>query len=191
LLVRLSLTLLALSLCPAPVHADDVRIYHGTVSNVTYAGVADATKSPVYVIVDHTTRELGFVRYYPETRVHLESTFPLTFDAVRPTGDPGPSSQIFLYAGEPVAGSTPVDQHRFRNVGKLATQPISSAATALVAKKLAYSYDFVALAALNAEASAKLKYQRKLTVASNDANLDLAGAIALVLDDLRDRNVID
>lgn len=191
MLVRLSLTLLALSLCPAPVRADDVRIYHGTLTNVTYANIADATRNPVYVIVDHTTHELGFVRYYPASRAHLESTLPLTFDAVRPTGEPGPSSQIFLYAGAPEAGSTPVDQHRLRNVGKLSTQPISSAATALVARKLAYSFDFVGLAAYNSEARATLKYQKKLTLASNDANLDLAGAIALVVQDLRDRNLID
>jgi hypothetical protein len=178
-------------LCAAPARADDVRIYHGTLSNVTYAGIADATRTPVYVIVDHTAPALGFIRYYPKTRTHVESSFPITFDAVRPSSDPGPTSQIFLYAGAPEAGSVPVDVHRLRNVGKLAVQPISSAATALVARKLAYSFDFVGLAAFNSEARATLKYQKKLTIASNDANLDLAGATALVLDDLRARNVID
>jgi hypothetical protein len=188
---RLALPLLAFALCAGAARADDVRIYHGKARYVTYANVADPRQGPLYVIVDHTTDELAFVHYDAKTRTHEPSSVPLTYDALRPTDDPGPSSQIFIYAGEPVAGSTPVDQHRLRNVGKLATQPISSAATALVAKKLAYSYDFVGLAAFNTEASATLKYQRKLTVASNDANLDLLGSIALVVEDLRARDVID
>jgi hypothetical protein len=187
---RRLLPLLALALGAASARADDVRIYHGTVSNVSYASVADPTKRGLYVIVDHTTLELGLVHYDAKARTYYESSVPLTFDRLLPTNDPGPSSQIFLYAGAPEP-STPVDLYRLRNVGKLAMQPISSTATALVARKLAYSRDFVALAAYNSEARATLRYHRKLTVASNDAGLDLAGAFALVLDDLRNRNVID
>jgi hypothetical protein len=186
------LLLLALALASAPARADDVRIYHGIVTNGSFATTAvDLTKRPTYLIVDHTSSELALVTYDPKLRTHFEVTEATTFDAVRPNAPVGPASQAFLYSGVPESGSTPVSVRRLRSVGKLSMQPISSTTTELIAKKLAYASFFVALAAYNSEASATFKYQKKLTIASNDANLDLAGAIAMVLDDLRDRNVID
>jgi hypothetical protein len=189
---RRCLLLLAFALAAAPARADEVLIYQGPIRSASYSTIAtDPVKQGLYVILDNTTQALGFVYYDAKKRTHSESTIPLTFNAIRPNAPIGPTSQLFVYAGAPEAGATPVDVHRLRNVGKLAMQPISSTATQLIAKAFAYSNDFVALAAYNAEASGKLKYQRKLTVASNDANLDLAGATALILDDLRARGLID
>jgi hypothetical protein len=184
--------ILTLALGAAAARADEVNIYHGVVDGGSYSTTStDLGKRPTYLIVDHTSFELALVTYDPKQRTHYETTEATTFDAIRPNAPVGASSQAFIYSGAPQAGSTPVAVRRLRSAGKLSMQPISSTATKLLPKKLAYASYFVALAAYNSEESATFKYQKRLTIASNDANLDLAGAIALVLDDLRDRNVID
>jgi hypothetical protein len=191
MLARHLLALSVLGLAAWPARADDIRIYHGTVLNESFATVGvDVTKRPTYLIIDHTSFEIALVTYDPKLRTHSELTEATTYDVIRPITPVGPASEAFIYSGVPES-STPVSVRRFRSVGKLSMQPISSTTTELLPKKLSYASFFVALAAYNSEASGSFKYQKKLTIASNDVSLDLAGAIALVLDDLRDRNVID
>jgi hypothetical protein len=183
--------LIALAGTAAPARANDIRIYHGTVVRDFFTTMnAELSKQRIYLIVDHTALQIGFVLYDPKERTHSETVVDTTFDTIRPSAaDPG--AQQFIYAGAPEASGTPVDVYRLRSVGKLTLQPISSSASERVAKRLAYASYHVALSLFNEEQRGTFKYQKKLTIAANDIFHDMATAIALVLDDLRARDVID
>jgi hypothetical protein len=100
------------------------------------------------------------------------------------------ASRQFIYSSDS-DGGTPVNTFRFRSTAKPVNLPISSSSAELTSRTLTYSGWFYALAAYNFEETATFNYQKRLTIEANDASKDLPGAVNLVLDDLRRRNLID
>lgn len=173
-----------------PASANDIRIYSGTRKRQTYTSMNYAAETfRTYLVVDQTTKQFTVITYFKD-RSHFEATETADIISTVPNNPVTKNTRSFVYASS--SDSTiPVNTFRFRSGGKPSLLPVATDSAQLVARTFSYTGLFYALAAYNYEETATYVYQKRLTVAANDGNKTLTGAVNLVLDDLRARKLID
>jgi len=174
-----------------PAQASDLRIYSGTRRTQTFTSMQFAAETfRTYLVIDQATKKFTFITYF-KNRSHYESTETIDVLTHVPNNPAiTKATRTFIYASSSDS-SVPVDTFRFRSSSKPLLLTVATGSTQLTARTLSYQGWFYAFAAFNYEESATFTYQQRLTVQANDANKTLAGAVDLVLDDLRARKLID